>query len=287
MNLHADIGIVGGTGLYDMPGLADALETVVETPFGSPSTPLRVGTLSGRRVAFLARHGRHHSFMPTEVNYRANLYALRSIGVRQVFGVSAVGSLREDLPPRTVVVPDQIIDLTRRRPLTFFGEGVVVHVGLGDPFDDGLRRAWIDGARAAGLPVVERGTYVAMEGPQFSTRAESRMYRTLGGDIVGMTNGTEARLAREAEMAYATLCFVTDYDAWREGHAAVEAPEILAIIRESAAAAANAAAEAVARAPRGDCPAYHALEMGLLTPAKAVSAAARARLAAILDPHLP
>ena len=283
---HAEIGIIGGTGLYEMPGLADVSEFAIDTPFGAPSTPLRVGTLSGRRVAFIARHGHHHSLMPTEVPYRANVYALRGIGVRQILSVSAVGSLREDLAPRAVVVPDQILDLTRRRPLTFFGDGVVAHVGLGDPFEEGMRRAWIDGAKAAGLSVVPRGTYVAMEGPQFSTRAESRMYRTLGGDVVGMTNGTEARLAREAEMAYASLCFVTDYDAWREEHATVEAPEILAIIRESAAAAAKAAAEAVARAPRGDCAAYHSLSMGLLTPAKAIPEAARTRLAAILAPYL-
>jgi 5'-methylthioadenosine phosphorylase len=286
MEPHADIGIIGGTGLYDMPGLDDVHEFAIETPFGAPSTPLRIGTLSGRRVAFIARHGHHHSLMPTEVPYRANLYALRAVGVRQVFSVSAVGSLREDLPPRTVVVPDQVLDLTRRRPLTFFGDGVVAHVGLGDPFEAGMRHAWIEGASAAGLPVVPRGTYVTMEGPQFSTRAESRMYRTLGGDIVGMTNGTEARRAREAEIADATLCVVTDYDAWRDEHASVEAPEILAIIRETAAAAARAAAEAVARAPRTDCAAYHSLAMGLLTPVKAIPAAARTRLAAILEPYL-
>jgi 5'-methylthioadenosine phosphorylase len=283
---RAEIGLIGGTGLYDMPGLVDVEEIALETPFGRPSTPLRVGTLGGRRVAFLARHGHHHALLPSEVPYRANVYALRHVGVRRVFAVGAVGSLREDLPPRTVVVPDQAIDLTRRRALSFFGDGVVAHVGFGEPFDAGMRRAWIEGARAAGLAVVERGCYVTMEGPQFSSAAESRMYRTLGGDVVGMTNGTEARLAREAEIAYATICFVTDYDAWREGEAAVEAPEIFAIIRACAAATAKAAEEAVRRCPTGDAPAHRALASGLVTPVARIPAAARVRLAAILAPYL-
>lgn len=284
---RAEIGIIGGTGLYDMPGLTDVRDLALETPFGLPSTPIRIGTLANRRVAFLARHGRQHGLLPTEVPYRANVYAMRLLGVRHVFAVGAVGSLREDLAPRTAVVPDQAIDLTRRRPLTFFGDGVVAHVGFGEPFDEAMRQAWIEGARAAGVPVVERGTYVTMEGPQFSTRAESRMYRALGGDVVGMTNGIEARLAREAEIAYATICFVTDYDAWREGEAAVEAPEIFAIIKASAAAAATAAAEAVRRCPKGERPAHRALASGLLTPVAAIPDAARSRLAAILAPYLP
>ncbi len=284
---RAEIGIIGGTGLYDMPGLTDVRDLALETPFGLPSTPIRLGTLANRRVAFLARHGRQHGLLPTEVPYRANIYAMRLLGVRHVFAVGAVGSLREDLAPRTAVVPDQAIDLTRRRPLSFFGDGVVAHVGFGEPFDEAMRQAWVAGARAAGVPVVERGTYVTMEGPQFSTRAESRMYRTLGGDVVGMTNGIEARLAREAEIAYATICFVTDYDAWREGEAAVEAPEIFAIIKASAAAAATAAAEAVRRCPTGERPAHRALASGLLTPVAAIPDAARARLAAILAPYLP
>lgn len=283
----AEIGLIGGTGLYDLPGLLDVEEIGATTPFGAPSTPVRIGTFGGRRVAFLARHGRHHSFLPSEVPYRANLYALRALGVRCVLAVGAVGSLREDLPPRTVVVPDQAIDLTRRRPLSFFGDGVVAHVGFGEPFDEALRQAWIEGARDAGLAVVTRGTYVTMEGPQFSTRAESRMYRTLGGDVVGMTNGTEARLAREAEMAYATLCFVTDYDAWREGEASVEAPEILALIRANAADALRAAEAAVRRVPAGPLPAHTALAAGLLTPLAHVPAATKTRLAAILAPYLP
>ena len=284
---QADIGLIGGTGLYDLPGLEGARELEVDTPFGRPSAPIRLGTLSGRRVAFLARHGRHHSLLPTEIPYRANVYAMRSLGVRQLFAVSAVGSLREDLPPRSVVVLDQLVDRTRHRPWSFFGDGVVAHVGFSDPFCAGLRGALLAGAREAGLQAKEKGTYLNMEGPQFSTRAESRLHQALGCDVVGMTNATEARLAREAEMCYATLAFVTDYDAWRPHEAGVEAPEILRIIREGASAATKAVTVAIARAPTGDCGCRHALAAGLLTPIAAIPEAACQRLAAILAPYLP
>ena len=283
---RAEIGIVGGTGLYDMEALEDVRDVALETPFGAPSAPIRLGTLAGREVAFLARHGRRHEFSPTDVPYRANVYALRSLGVRQVFAVSAVGSLREEIPPRRVVVLDQLVDRTRRRELTFFGDGVVAHVGFADPFCAGLREAWIAGARAAGLHVVERGTYLNMEGPQFSTRAESRLHQHWGCDVVGMTNATEARLAREAEMCYATLAFVTDYDAWRPEEPGVEAPDIFRLVREMAGGAARAVAAAIACAPTADCGCRHALRNGLLTPVEAISPAARVRLAAILAPYL-
>jgi 5'-methylthioadenosine phosphorylase len=283
---HADIGIIGGTGLYDMGTLEHVRDVTLATPFGRPSAPIRIGTLAGCRVAFLARHGRRHEFSPTEVPYRANLYALRSLGVRQVFAVSAVGSLREDIPPRSVVVLDQLIDRTKRRDLSFFGDGVVAHVGFADPFCEGLRAAWIAGARTAGLHVTEKGTYLAMVGPQFSTRAESRLHQQWGCDVVGMTNATEARLAREAEMCYATLAFVTDYDAWRREQPGVEAPDILKLIHEIAGAAARAVAAAVACAPAGDCGCRHALRTGLVTHLHAIPEAARARLAAILAPYL-
>jgi len=283
---RADIGIVGGTGLYDMAALEHVRDVAVDTPFGTPSAPIRLGTLAGARVAFLARHGRRHEHSPTSVPYRANVYALRSLGVRQVFAVSAVGSLREDLPPRSVVVLDQLIDRTRRRDLTFFDAGVVAHVGFADPFCDGLRAAWIAGARSAGLHVAERGTYLAMEGPQFSTRAESRLHQQWGCDVVGMTNATEARLAREAEMCYATLAFVTDYDAWRPEAPGVEADDIFRIIHEMAEASLRAVAAAIACAPAGDCRCRHALRHGLVTAADAIPAAAKARLYALLEPYL-
>jgi 5'-methylthioadenosine phosphorylase len=283
---QADVGIVGGTGLYDMPGLQDVRDVALETPFGLPSSPLRLGTLAGRRVAFLARHGRHHTYLPTEVPYRANVYALKMLGVRQVFAVSAVGSLREEYAPRHVVVIDQLVDRTRHRASTFFGQGVVAHVGYADPFCPSLRGALHEGARAAGLTAHERGTYLNMEGPQFSTRAESRIHQAWGCDVVGMTNGTEARLAREAELCYATLAFVTDYDAWRPHEAGVEVSDVLRILRETAVGAAHAVAEAVRRAPSGDCACRHALATGLITPPGHIPVEARARLAAILAPYL-
>jgi 5'-methylthioadenosine phosphorylase len=282
----AEVGLVGGTGLYAMPGLTDAREVVVSTPFGSPSGPLLLGTLHGRRVAFLARHDRGHRLLPTEIPYRANVYALKSLGVAQVLAVSAVGSLREELPPRTAVVVDQLIDRTRARPSSFFGDGVVAHVGFGEPFCPALRAALLASARATGLPCAERGTYLGMEGPQFSTRAESRLHRSWGCDVVGMTNSTEARLAREAEICYATLAFVTDYDAWREGEASVETEDILKVVAETADACSRAVSETVRTLPREDCPCRHALATALVTPIHAVSAAARTRLAAILGPYL-
>lgn len=282
----AEVGIVGGTGLYDMPGLTDVREVVAETPFGRPSCPIRLGTLHGRHVAFVARHDRGHRLMPTEIPYRANVYALKALGVKQILAVSAVGSLKEDLAPRTAVVVDQIVDVTRRRPLTFFGEGIVAHVGFGEPFCGRLRETLLEAAAVTALPCAGRGTYVGMEGPQFSTRAESRLYRSWGCDVIGMTNSTEARLAREAEMCYATIAFVTDYDAWREGVASVEAEDILKIVHETADACSRAVAEAVRRLPSGDCACRHALATGLLTPIDRIPPAARERLAAILAPYI-
>ncbi|HVG93049.1 MAG TPA: S-methyl-5'-thioadenosine phosphorylase [Planctomycetota bacterium] len=282
----AEIGIVGGTGLYDMPGLVDVEDVTLSTPFGAPSSPVRIGTLAGRRVAFLARHGRHHTYLPTEIPYRANVYALRMLGVRQAFAVSAVGSLREEYAPRHVVVIDQVVDRSRHRPSSFFERGVVAHVGYADPFCPGLRAALLEGARTAGLTAHDRGTYLNMEGPQFSTRAESRIHQSWGCDVVGMTNGTEARLAREAEICYATLAFVTDYDAWREHEAGVDLSDVLRVLRETAEGAARAVAHAVERAPAGDCACRHALATGLITPVAHIPEEARTRLQAILSPYL-
>jgi 5'-methylthioadenosine phosphorylase len=282
----AEVGLIGGTGLYAMAGLEGAREVAVSTPFGAPSGPLLLGTLHGRRVAFLARHDRGHRLLPSEIPYRANVYALKSLGVSQVLAVSAVGSLREDLAPRTAVVVDQLIDRTRARASSFFGEGVVAHVGFGEPFCPSLRDALVAAAGTTGLPCAASGTYLGMEGPQFSTRAESRLYRSFGCDVIGMTNSTEARLAREAEFCYATLAFVTDYDAWREGEASVETQDILRVVAETADACARAVSEAVRTLPSGDCPCRHALATALVTPLHAIPAAARERLAAILAPYL-
>jgi 5'-methylthioadenosine phosphorylase len=283
---RAEVGIVGGTGFYALAGVEDAEELRLETPFGPPSSPIVVGTLAGRRVAFLARHGTKHSLLPTEIPYRANVYALKQLGVRQVIAVSAVGSLRESLPPRRLVILDQLVDRTRRRPLTFFGEGVVAHVAFHDPFCEGLRSTLVAACAAAGAAASPRGTYLQMEGPQFSTRAESLLHRSWGCDVVGMTAGSEARLAREAETCYATLALVTDYDAWRPHTAGVDAREILAVLRENAGTAAKVVAEAVSRLPTGDCPCRHALETALVTRPDDVPASARERLAPILAPYL-
>jgi 5'-methylthioadenosine phosphorylase len=286
MATTAEIGLIGGTGLYEMAGLEDARELEVETPFGPPSSPVRVGRLAGRSVAFLARHGPGHRLLPGEIPYRANVYALKALGVSKVLSSSAVGSLREELPPRTLVVPDQYVDRTRHRADTFFGDGIAAHVSLADPCAPALRRALLDAARATGNEAVDGGTYVCMEGPQFSTRAESLAYRAQGWHLIGMTSLTEARLAREAEIAYASLCLVTDYDAWRP-HESVDTAEILAVLRENAHRAEAVLRDAVPRVPPGSLPENRVLEAALVTPVARVRPEVRARLAAILAPYLP
>src|SRR6202162_3116189 len=221
------IGIIGGSGLYSMPGLTDARETRVHTPFGDPSDPLVTGTLEGRRVAFLARHGRGHRLTPSEINYRANICALKMLGVERILSVSAVGSLRDDLPPLDFVIPDQFFDRTRLRVATFFGGGVVAHVGFDKPTCTILAAHIADACDTAGVKAHRLGTYVCMEGPQFSTLAESHTYRQLGFDVIGMTNLQEAKLAREAEICYGTVAMVTDYDCWHPGHDAVTVQQII------------------------------------------------------------
>ena len=283
---RAEVGLVGGTGLYRMPGLEEARETVVDTPFGAPSSPVVLGRLAGRRVAFLARHGIDHALLPGEIPYRANVYALKALGCETVLGVSAVGSLREELPPRSIVVLDQVVDRSLRRSASFFGAGVAAHVAFGDPFCPRTRGALIEAAAAVGARAAPKGTYLQMEGPQFSTRAESCLYRSWECDVIGMTNATEARLAREAEMCYATLAFVTDWDAWRPHAAAVDVKEILAVIRETAGTASKTLTEAVRRLPAGDCACRRALDDALVTPPERIPPAARERLAAILKRRL-
>lgn len=289
MHAHdmAEIGIFGGTGLYDLPGLEHVHDVDLDTPFGRPSAPVRLGTLRGRRVAFLARHGHGHRLLPTEIPYRANVYAFKLLGVGACYSVGAVGSLREDLPPRTLVVPDQFIDRTRHRADTFFGDGVVAHVSLAEPFSAALRRTLVEAARATGHPVTDGGTYLCMEGPQFSTRAESLSYRAMGCSVIGMTNLTEARLCREAEIAFATLSLVTDYDAWRPHEAGVDAAEILAVLRDNTHVAHEVLLDAVPRTPKGPLPENHVLGAALVTPMDRIPAATRARLLPLLEPYLP
>ncbi len=285
-DVQAEIGLIGGTGLYGMEGLEDVRDVAVDTPFGAPSSELHLGTVEGRRVAFLARHGPGHHLLPSEIPYRANIYALKSIGVSKILGASAVGSLREELPPRTLVVPDQCFDRTRGRVNTFFGDGLVAHVSLADPFSKGLRDVLCDAARQTGHEAVDGGTYVCMEGPQFSTRAESLFYQGMGCAVIGMTALTEARLAREAEIAYASLNLVTDYDAWRPEEEGVDTAEILAVLNENAHVAREVLRAAVLRTTTDALPENDVLGAALVTPLDQVPEATRQRLAAILARHM-
>lgn len=261
------IGILGGTGLYDMDGFTQRQETAVATPFGDPSDKIVSGLLAGRRVLFLARHGRGHRIMPTEINHRANIYALRSLGVRFIICVTAVGSLKEAYHPRDILLPDQFFDRTSRRDQhTFFGRGIVAHVALADPISAGLRGLLAEESRAAGATVHDGGTYVCMDGPAFSTRAESNAHRQLGFDVIGMTNLPEAKLAREAEIALATLAMVTDYDCWKTDEAHVTVDAIIGHLHANARKAREIIARVIQRIPQAaDWPEHHALEHAIFT----------------------
>lgn len=229
------IGIIGGSGLYDIEGFTERAEHPVETPFGRPSDPPVVGRLGGHEVAFLARHGRGHRLMPTEINFRANLFALKTLGVDRVLSVSAVGSMREELMPGHMVVVDQFYDHTKRRVSTFFGDGIVGHVAIAHPVCATLADAFAQGAETAGAVVHRGGTYICIEGPQFSTLAESNVYRSWGMDVIGMTNATEAKLAREAGMCYSTLAMVTDFDCWHPDHDAVTTEAVIRVLLQNVA----------------------------------------------------
>jgi 5'-methylthioadenosine phosphorylase len=241
------IGVIGGSGLYAMAGMEVVEERRIETPFGEPSDPLVLGRLEGKDVAFLPRHGRGHRLLPSELNYRANIYALKVLGVEWILSVSAVGSLKEEYEPTHIVVPDQFFDRTRHRPDTFFGNGLVAHVSIAHPVCDQLARWMAEGAREAGAVVHVGGTYVCMEGPTFSTRAESEAYRRHGFDVIGMTNLQEAKLAREAEMSYATLAMVTDYDCWHEEEENVSGTAVMAVIEQNVKTAQEAVRSTVRR----------------------------------------
>ncbi|MBU6439411.1 MAG: S-methyl-5'-thioadenosine phosphorylase [Betaproteobacteria bacterium] len=281
------IGILGGSGLYDFAGLADVTEHALDTPYGKPSDVIVTGRLGPAEVAFLARHGRGHRLIPSEVPYRANVYALKSLGVRTLLAISAVGSLREHLAPLDLVLPDQFLDLTRRRESTFFGDGIVAHVSMAEPTCAALRERVAHAFEAAALSGVRlhrSATYACIEGPAFSTRAESAMLRTLGADIVGMTNMPEARLAREAQIAYATLALVTDYDCWDAAREPVSADLAIANLMRNAAAAQQVAAALIAdlHARPLHSPAHQALRSALVTPLDKLAAAQRARVDMLL-----
>jgi 5'-methylthioadenosine phosphorylase len=285
---QAEIGIIGGSGLYSMPGLSDTHEERISTPFGDPSDAFVLGTLEGRKVAFLARHGRGHRLLPSELNFRANIYAMKKLGVERIVSVSAVGSLKEEHKPTDFVVPDQFIDRTFHRVSTFFGDGIVGHVGFGDPVCATVAEAITSACTLAGVEGKRGGTYVCMEGPQFSTRAESNLYRSWGADVIGMTNLQEAKLAREAEICYATMAMVTDYDCWHESHDAVTVDQIVAVLNQNAANAAKVVRAAVAAMPRErTCACATALQFAILTHAEAVPQATREKLELLIGKYLP
>ena len=289
MSEAIDLAVLGGSGFYEMPGLRGVGELRVDTPYGAPSDVIRAGELEGRRVAFLARHGPGHRLLPSELPQRANLWALKALGARRVLAVSAVGSLREDYRPRHLAVPDQLIDRTRGdRPATFFGDGVVAHVAFADPFCAGLRADALAAARMAGATVHDGGAYVAVEGPAFGTRAESELHRAWGAALVGMTALPEARLAREAELCYAMLAAVTDYDAWRPGEEGVDAAAVFETLRENVERCRRAVRLLAAMLDAGEpsCPCTRALDAALVTPPAALAPAARERLAPILRRRL-
>ena len=276
---RARLGLVGGSGLYDLTGMADAREEKVETPFGDPSDSYFTGELGGVPVAFLTRHGRGHRYAPTEINYRANICGFKMLGCDAILSASAVGSLKEDYAPGHGVVPDQFLDRTRHRRDTFFGEGVVAHVSFADPVCPVLSQALEASAQESGLTVHRGGIYLCMEGPQFSTRAESLLYRSWSADVIGMTNLTEARLAREAEICYATLALVTDWDSWREATEVVSVEAVLAVLSENADAARRTMRAAVNRVEESrSCSCRDALRYAILTDPKAIPEAAKERL---------
>ena len=281
---QAEIGIIGGSGLYSMPGLSNVREVAVETPFGSPSDPLVLGDLDGRKVAFLARHGRGHRILPSELNFRANIFAMKKIGVERILSVSAVGSLKVEHKPTDFVIPDQFIDRTHHRTATFFGEGIVAHVAFGDPVCSTVANAFTEACSKENVVGKHGGTYVCMEGPQFSTRAESNLYRSWGADIIGMTNLQEAKLAREAEICYATLAMVTDYDCWHEGHDDVTIDQIVAVIHQNSANASRVIRAAVGLLPaERTCACKTALTNAILTSREAIPQSTREKLGPIVD----
>jgi 5'-methylthioadenosine phosphorylase len=286
-NTQAEIGIIGGSGLYSMNGLTKTREVTVKTPFGDPSDAIVLGMLEGKRVAFLARHGRGHRILPGEINFRANVYAMKLLGVERIISVSAVGSLMEDLRPGEFLVPDQFVDRTKNRVSTFFGEGLVAHVGFDKPTCGQVSGVLADASVHCGVMVHRRGTYVCIEGPQFSTLAEANMHRQLHFEVIGMTNVTEAKLAREAEICYATIAMITDFDCWHPEHESVTASQIIATLVQNAENAQKVLREAVRAMPEGrSCKCGAALKHALVTDMKLVPKATKKKLGAIIGKYI-
>ena len=285
--MSVKIGIIGGSGLYSMPGLTDIRETTLETPFGPPSDAYVLGTLQGRQVAFLARHGRGHRILPSELNFRANIHGFKQLGAERILSVSAVGSLKEEHKPLEFVIPDQFVDRTRHRTDTFFGEGVVAHIAFADPVCPQLSEAVASACKKAKVVGKRGGTYLCMEGPQFSTKAESNLYRSWGMDVIGMTNLQEAKLAREAEICYVTVAMVTDYDCWHPQHDSVTVDQIVAVLTKNAENACNVVREAVAAMPQErSCKCGSALAHAILTDRAKIPQATRERLKLIIGKYL-
>ncbi len=285
------IGIIGGSGLYKMEALKDVEEVHIDTPFGSPSDALIIGSLDGTRVAFLARHGRNHTLMPSELPFRANIYAMKSLGVEYLISASAVGSLKAEAKPLDMVIPDQFIDRTKGRISTFFGEGIVGHIAFGDPICPQLAKVLADAIASLELPNItlhRGGTYVCMEGPAFSTKAESHLYRSWGATIIGMTNLPEAKLAREAEIAYATLAMVTDYDCWHPEHDSVTVEMVIGNLTKNAVNAQQVIRETVRRLAQDPPPseAHSALKYAIITPLDKAPPATKEKLKLLLQKYL-
>jgi 5'-methylthioadenosine phosphorylase len=283
------IGIIGGSGLYEMEGLESVEERRIETPFGPPSDAYITGTLEGRRVAFLPRHGRGHRLMPSELNFRANIFGFKLLGAEWVISAAAVGSMREDLPPRDIVIPDQFFDRTKGRISTFFGDGIVAHVSFADPTCPVLGKQLLAAGETVGARMHWGGTYLCMEGPQFSTRAESRIYRSWGVDVIGMTNLQEAKLCREAEICYATLAMVTDYDVWHDTEADVSVEAVVAVLKQNAETAKAIIKAAVSSFParREGCHCPYALRDAIISAPSAIPSRVRERLRPIIGKYVP
>ena len=283
----ATIGIIGGSGLYSMSGLTNTKEIRVKTPFGDPSDAIVIGTLEGKRVAFLARHGRGHRFLPGEINYRANIYAMKLLGVERIISVSAVGSLKEELRPGEFLVPDQFCDRTKGRVSTFFGEGIVAHVGFAHPTCGQASQLLADSCVHEGVAVHRRGTYICMEGPQFSTLAEAQVHRQQGFEVIGMTNVTEAKLAREAEICYAAISMITDYDCWHSEHESVTVTQIIATLNQNADNAQKVLKKTVHDMPtERKCKCGFALQHAIITDTRVVPKATKKKLAAIIGKYI-
>lgn len=281
------IGVIGGSGLYDMEGLTQVKTVKVATPFGKPSDDYVIGTLFGRRVAFLPRHGRGHRIMPSDINYRANIFGMKKLGVERIISVSAVGSMKEEIKPGDIVIPDQFYDHTKHRRSTFFGGGIVAHVGMADPVCADLGNVLADAGAKAGAAVHKGGTYLCMEGPQFSTRAESLIYRTWNADVIGMTNATEAKLAREAELCYSTIALATDYDCWHHSEEAVTVEAVLAVMKKNIETSKAMIREAVRMLPaRRSCSCGDALRNTIMTPEKLAPAKTKRDLVPIIGKYM-